>query len=358
MALATPMKVPLLGLALAASGLGLVACEVPRPAGAFEPRDAYSAASHGFGLPEAGSSDDDPVEVPDPMMPTSPAGHPDASTAVTAPPDPSNPASLLQGRYLMRVDLYSTASASSAGTTLTLTNRISNLLVATLTLQADGTLASHETLCNQTYDSHCVSSCSNWVTEVDRDLPKKCVSSVVDRAYSVDASGKLQAAAALMPIGFVEDPNVKALPTDQTDPRVWVFGDPSANRYGVNTHLTATLGTPPLLTEKLDCVVATVQRFSTVFSGQLDLKFGKDALVQKPMLADSSATTGKTIYVDGVPTMYCNKNSLNMTSEASDTLTTVRFQHYDEGANCPATAQAYDGLFPPITQKPDPKSFM
>jgi hypothetical protein len=356
------MNVQLVRFSLAGLGLVLAACEVPRPGGAFNPRDAYSAANHGFGETEAGTDDDPGVAIPDPPVAVTMTGRSDASVVttppVTTPPDPTNPVSLLQGRYLMRVDLYSTASASSAGSTLTLNNRISNMLVATLTLQSDGTLASHEVLCNQTYQSECISSCTNWVTAVDHDLPKKCVGSVVDRAYAVDAHGKLQAAAAVLPIGFVEDPNVSALPTDHTDPRVWVFGDPSENRFGVNTHLTATLGKPPLLTEKLDCVVSSVQRFSTVFSGQLDMaKFGKDALVQKPMSVDSSATTGKTIYVDGVPTMYCNKNSLNMTSESSDALTTVRFQHY-EGANCPGTAQAYDALFPPIPMRPDPKSFM
>lgn len=349
----------LLGLAVAASCLGLAACESPRPAGAFVPGDGYSAASHGFGDTDAGSPDDE-VVIPasGSSMQTGPGGHADASMA-TIPVDPGTPASLIQGRYLMRVDVYSTASASSAGSTLTLNNRVSNLLVATLTLQPDGTLASHEVLCNQTYQSECtsISSCSNWVTEVDPDLPKKCVSSVVDRPYVVDASGKLEVASAVMPIGFVEDASKKALPTDQTDPRVWVFGDPSQNRYGVNTHLTATLGKPPLLTEKLDCVVSTVQRFSTMFSGRLDVaKFGKDALVQKPMQVDSSATTGNTIYVDGVPAMYCNKSSLNMTTGAGDTLATVRFQHYDDGVNCPGSAKAYDALFPPIALRPT--SFM
>lgn len=351
------MKLQRIGWALAASGLGLAGCEVPRPDGAFVPRDAYSAATHGFGVPEAGPEEEVVPEIPDASRPMTPVGKPDASAVAMQPPDPTNPVSLLQGRYLMRIDLYSRASASSAGSTLTLDNRVSNILVTTLSLQDDGTLASHETLCNQTYASQCVSSCSNWVTEVDPELPKKCVGSVVDRAITVDASGKLQAAPAVMPIGFVEDPSKKALPVDPTDPRVWILGDPSQNRYGVNTRLTATLGKPPLLTEKLDCVVSSVQRFSTVFSGQLDLaKFGKDALVQKPMLVDSSATTGNTIYADGVPSMYCNLKSLNMTSEAQDSVTTVRFQRYDDGVNCPGSAKAYDALFPAIAQKPT--SFM
>ncbi|MDB4989573.1 MAG: hypothetical protein JWN04_4751 [Myxococcaceae bacterium] len=330
----------------------LAGCELSRPEGAFVP-DARTASpdQHGFG--DAASPDDGPQ-------------HDDAGMAQNEPDtgiimgDPGNPLSALTGWYLMRVDVYSTASASSLGNTLTLKSRVSNLMVAGLSLKADGTLTAHETLCTQSYYHECVSNCSGWRTDVDPGVPKQCMNRVIDRDYVVSPTGALQVGASAFAIGFNET-DAPALPADQTDPRVWKLGTPDQARYGVNTHLTAQLG--PLGTTMLDCYVGTAQRFSTSFAGKLDLKtYGKDALVQKPMLVDTSPSTAATIYVDGTPAQYCDKMTLKTTSQQTpDEISVVRFKRYG-GVNCPTSTSgyeaAYEAAFPGVAQRPTAADLM
>ncbi|MDB4989574.1 MAG: hypothetical protein JWN04_4752 [Myxococcaceae bacterium] len=342
-------------LSLALAGAPLVACEVPRPVGAYVP-DAgasFNAGQYGFESDEVADGGSAPGdENPDSQQ----AGEADAATdtPVAIVDNPDQPASVLQGRYLMRLDVYSTASATSLGNTLTLKNRVSNLMVADLILNADGSLHARETLCTQSYLHQCVSNCTNWKTDVDDQLPKKTMPRVVERDYHVSASGMLTADSLVMPIGFDEDPARPDLPMVETDDRVWtlVAGSP---RYGVNTHLTAKLG--PLMTA-LDCVVATVQRFSSTFGGQLDLqKYGADALVQKAgMIGDSRATRGEPVYVAGTPTEYCNKSAVASTKAAPNQKTVVHFQRYG-GAGCPYKSgetwqAAYEDVFPGAADLP------
>jgi hypothetical protein len=339
-------RLSLVSLALLAS------CDLTRPGGAFQPKE-YDPRQHGFGdedadLPDEDPSSDDAGEQTDP---------PDGSDGPPVVVDPANPLSVLQGLYLMRVDVYSTASATSLGNTLTLNSRVSNLMIASLTPKDDGTLTAHETLCTQSYYHECVSNCSGWKTDVDPELPKLCVSRVIDRDYTVSAAGAFSAAASTIPIGFNEVDGNGALPVDPTDARVWTMGTPDQDRYGVNTHLTAKIG--PLGTTSLDCIVSTVQRFATSFAGTLDLKtYGKDALVQKPMLADTAASTAATIYVDGVPTQYCNKAQLDTTSQqAPNEISVVRFKRYT-GLNCPTSEAAYEALFPGVPKRPTQADLM
>ncbi|MDB4972113.1 MAG: hypothetical protein JWN48_454 [Myxococcaceae bacterium] len=332
--------------------LGLLwACDVARPDGSFMPV-AEQHSEHGFGRADA----EVPLETEgDASRPATEA--PDGGQPPSVVSDPGNPLAVLQGSYLMRVEVYSTASASKLGNTLTLKSRVSNLMVAAVRLKSDGTLGAHETLCTQSYTHECVSNCSNWTTTVDPELPKHCVSRAVDRDYVVSASGALRVAPSVIAIGFDEQDGISALPTDPSDPRVWHMGAPDEERYGVNTHLTATLGS--LATVPLSCYVGTVQRFSTAFSGQLDLTtFGADALVQKPMLADSGPSSAATIYVDGQPSDYCNKAQLDSASQQTpDEITVVRFKRYD-GVECPTSQAAYDAVFPGDPRRPTQADLM
>jgi hypothetical protein len=318
----------------------LLGCAPARPDGAYTVEE-FDAAGFGFGGgaldPSDGGTDIEPLPLED------------GGAQVV---DPDNPLSVLLGRYLMRVDAYSTASVSSAGNTLTIDNRVSNLSLVQLSLKPDGSLNSREQLCTQSYQSQCVSNCSDWKTTADPLLPRFCARRVTDRAIRIDAAGNLIGAASEIAIGFDEQAGNTTLPTVTDDARVWQLG---TNRFAVNTNLTGKLGKAPLQVS-LNCIVSSVQRFSTQFSGKLDLAtFGKDALVQKPMRADTAASTAATIFVTGTPSMYCNKSALDGTSAQPDqVMVVVRFARFS-GSSCPVD---FDAQFAALPVRPGSAELM
>jgi hypothetical protein len=330
----------------------LAACDVPRPVGSFT-YDAGRTLDDITKEQPAPDQDDEPDST---LPPPSDAEVP----SVVEPPmpvDPSNPLSQLQGNYLMRVDVYSEASVTQSGTTLVTSNRVSNLLLAKLTLNADGKLVGEETLCNQSYYTKCISNCSEWKTEVVSAVVKQHFQlQKVTRPYDVDGAGKLNVSKAVLSLGFDEDADLGALPTEKSDPRVWNTDSNGVVIYGLSTRVDAKV-TALALNVVLKCLVGAVQRFATAFSGQLDIS-NPEALTLKPMRVDTAGTAGDAVDATGEPAGTCNKDSIAAAgAEDNEATTTVRFRRTDL-ANCPASIAEFEAKFPGTNDAPKATDLM
>ena len=376
------MRLRLGCVALALGGACLVACDAPRPDGAFTP--AYQdGQDDGFAMKNGadaaapdeqsddtsddngdtsgtvGSSGSSGTSKPGTSKPgTSNAGREDAAVPPEATPS-QGPLANLEGKYLVRMDNYSSASATKDGTTLLVHNRVSNLFVVTLTAQDDNTLQAHESLCEQAYWNDCEKGCTTrdaWKTTLDTRVPKFFAGRTIDRLYTVDATGKLDAPLSAIALGFDAGEgglvvDLKApLPTSKSDSHVWHLNpSDSANPSGVRTEfkinsLKSTLG----LTQSVDCIVSSVQVYATKFSAQVDLR-SKDALDGKSFPLVTEGSQGLSLDVtSNAPgsSSYCTKANVDGATPA-DEQSWIRFKRYPgSGVGCPTD---FESKFPGIT---------
>lgn len=318
----------------------LGACTVSRPDGAFIPDSSTDTRIVGF---DEDAGDEDPPPEDDSEVVGDP--EPDAGEPDPTPVDPSDPLAALAGRYLMRMDYYSTAMGSSAGNTLTLKNRVSNLFYTELTL-VDGVLQATEQLCFQSYYHTCVRGCRDpWTTAVDSDLPRFFAKRSVKRPYDVDAEGNLSARTELMTLGYDDnEPNASSVPSKNTDANVWKLGDGSdPARAGVRTLITATLLVGSALPVPLTCVVDSAQLFSTAFTAKL-AKLDAASLTSQSIPLDSSGSAGKALYAAGDPADVCNVNQLD-SGDPGQEEGFVRFKAAGSLTGCPKSAAEFDRAF-------------
>lgn len=323
--------------------IALSACTVSRPDGAFTPEPVMDAPPAGFEDDAGESPDEDPppddgdvVDDPEPD-----ASEPDAGMASV---DPSDPLAALAGKYLMRMDYYSTATGTKSGNTLTLKNRVSNLFFTELKL-VGGVLQASEQLCFQNYNHSCVKGCRDpWNTAVDTDLPRWFAMRSVKRPYEVDAQGNLSARAELMTVGYDDtEPNAAKIPASNTDANVWKLADGSdASRAGVRTRITATLlaGIVPVA---VDCVVDSAQLFSTAFTAKL-AKLDAASLTGLTIALDSEGSGAKALYAKGSPPEFCSLDEL-AGGENDGEKGYVRFKTAGSLTGCPKSAADFDKAF-------------
>lgn len=338
--------------------LALGACTSSRPDGAYTPK--YEAPSSdgckaGFdcetdsGTSDAVTSDAGETVVENPGQDAGDSQpDPDAGEPVVV--DPSNPLSGLAGRYLMRVDYYTTDSAtdSTTGTTLTLKSRVSNLFLTVLAV-GDGAVAAAEQLCDQTSTHLCVSGCRDWKTSYsDGRLAKIKAMNPVTRKYAIDAQGLLTATAdgALLRLGYDDTQfSTAPIPSDKADARVWQITTSSgAMQYGMPTYLSGTL-LPLGVPTALGCEVDSVQLFATAFQGTLPT-LDAAGLASKIMAVSSDGSSAFPVYASGGPTQVCDLKTLqNKAGESSGGKAFVRFQKTTLTA-CPANGAAFEAAFP------------
>ncbi len=333
--------------------LVLGACAVPRPDGSFAPKDDAGASQAGLGKifetdagkgahphdARAASSHDDAAPEPTPGA---------GEEAPTEPVDPSQPLAALAGRYLMRMDLYSTAEVKDVLATLQLRTRVSNLFVAEISLgDQDGHLVSVETLCDQRYAHTCEQGCKTWQTSIDPSLAEAFFSErTFTRDLEVDPEARtLKGAELTMAVGFDEVEGESKLPTSTSDARVWMLDEGGQERSGVLTHLTGSV--PPL---SVDCFVSSVARFATSFDGSLSSD-GALSIEQASFALSTEGSDGRVIWAQGEPASYCSTSALSGQSDpsggaasASASTQTVRFARFD-GSGCPS-ATAFDDALP------------
>lgn len=367
-------------VALAIGGACLVACDPARPAGAFSPAYPEEGQDDGFAkktdasahvapdqtagkTPDATPDDTGSSDTSDTSDTSEQGGSSSSSADAASPVDVmpvGGPSAGLKGSYLVRMDNYSSASATKDGTTLLVHNRLSNLFVVTLTPQEDGTVLSHEVLCDQTYWNYCDTGCTKhdaWTTSLDSRVAKFFAGRAFDRTYTVDTAGKLVAPLSAMALGFEAGEGGRVdvgapLPTSKSDSHVWHLNpSDSANPSGVRTEFTinSLASAPPLtLTQAVDCIVSSVQIYATTFSGQVDLK-AKDPLDGKSFVLDTSGSQGLSLEVTakGVGSnTYCTKANVDGATPA-DEKSWIRFKRRALGeVNCPAD---FESKFPGST---------
>jgi hypothetical protein len=335
--------------------ISLAACDAVRPAGVYTP-EAGSA-------PPDTSNDFEPDPELDPEVDAGPGPGEDDGASEDEPDDgvvpvdepdavvsPDSPFRKFEGRYLMRIDLYSTAQATEGSDTLIVHNRVSNLMLTTLS-DDNGRLVSKEQLCFQTYQHECVKGCTKWTTSLDNTLPKVFQQKpAVERVYQVE-DNRLVAPMAYQTLGFDAsgEPTIAtALPTLPTDPSVWKL-DEAGSKAGLRTNLVATLKSSTGLTSGLNCVVSTVQRLGTGFTvddlSQANPLVGKDI----PLQTDGSAL--KTIDADdnGSSTLtasFCKLEEFKKRENEAggEETNVVRFMKTDS-PNCPTSAAEYETMF-------------
>ncbi|HEY6878551.1 MAG TPA: hypothetical protein VI299_11060 [Polyangiales bacterium] len=329
--------------------LALAACVPTRPDGSYTPKVVQDGPS-GFESPDA-SRDADQTTDPGADEDITDDPEPDAgemSGDDGGAPDPLNPLAPLEGKYLMRVDYYSTVSEMQAGTTLTIKNRLSNLLFVELTA-ADGKLHAREQLCSQNYYHQCASSsCKSWTTTVDPTLNTWFPKRVVERDYAVDAQRNLSAELALMPVGYDSDaPSVTTIPTRQALGMIWDYRTSSEpGRIGVRTRIVATLNAG--IDVPLDCEVSQAQLFATKFAAQLPA-LDKASLTGLRFDVDVSGQGLNAVYVhawkDGANVCTFDQITKPRPSNGSDQAV-ARFKSAGKLTGCPANADAFDSAFP------------
>ena len=157
----------------------------------------------------------------------------------------------LEGRYLMRMDMLSTAKVTQV-ITLATRNRVSHLIATQLAVE-NGRLKGYERLCYQTFAHTCTQGCTTLSTTMHPVVTDSLVKMpYAERNYTV-SSGMVTGLTSTMPLGFDATSN-PTMPT-VTDNRVWDT-IPGGVREGLL--LTLDLAAP---LKNLRCDVYTVQNF-------------------------------------------------------------------------------------------------
>jgi hypothetical protein len=216
--------------------LALAACELPRPEGAFNeieasvPDAASVAASIGRadamvatappipgGGAQAGMQGGVAGGTPGGSADGGGPGGSSADAGVALSPE-EQALRKLEGRYLMRMDMYSTASASAALITINTSNLVSHLIAAQLYVE-NGQLKGFEQLCYQTFTHKCTKGCTGLTTKMSPVMTDWFVrAKPIVRNY-VLSNGMLEGRANTLPLGFDATMN-PSLPTVE-DARVW-----------------------------------------------------------------------------------------------------------------------------------------
>ncbi|MET0286011.1 MAG: hypothetical protein ABW352_16125 [Polyangiales bacterium] len=357
---------PLKSLTFLACCLGLLgACTSKRPEGAYTPEyKDPTACLEGFECedPDAGEDvqpgDQEPDDqVPDPSEPDATVPAEDLDAGPPPMVDPTQPLSGLVGRYLMRVDYYSTADETDTASNarLILKNRVSNLFLTELTL-SDGVLRSNEKLCFQSSAHTCVEGCEGWKTTYASQLPSVIAQRArpLQRTFAVDEANNLVVTSedGLLPLGYDDTvPNHDNMPTAYSDLRVWKLGTAEDRLRGVATVLTGTLRASVIASLPLNCEVDSVQLFATAFKGKLAAPTSAE-LAKRIMEVDSTGSGAVPIQAVGTPSQFCTLSKLKESNGASRETGFVRFKPTTSAA-CPASASAFESAFK-IAENVDP----
>jgi hypothetical protein len=327
--------------------LALAACSPSRPDHAYRPDYDSGACAPIPGIPNSCQPDINSDDTSSDDLGDDDPGIGDGFDA--GPVDPANPLAKLAGRYLMRVDYYSTATATESGYTLSVQNRLSNMFLTTLT-PGDGVLHAEEKLCAQGSAHKCLqNSCSDWKTLYDDGLPAVYAEKMsgVRRDWRVDiATGQLDVpGGAMLALGFDPTDDQYTFPPDLAAANVWQAGttnDPL--QRGMHTLLTGKLlVSPPLYQPDLRCNVNTAMLFGTAFHGSIDLQ---DERTLNNLLVEVDASLdAKVLDASGVPAEFCDKTKLS-NAPPSEQKVFVRFLKVSSSSACPKNAAAYGQAFP------------
>jgi hypothetical protein len=244
-----------------AQGLA-AACEVPRPEGAFVPEPAEEAGA---------APDTDFGDAGADYMPSSDGGDPfggfDADVVTPEAGGPATDPALLRltalaGRYLMRMDMFSTG-VIEAGVTSTLPTRVSYLYLTELQVRGDQLVAA-ERLCHETFAHSCSPNCSMNTKEVVSSA-QRLWSTRITRNYTLSGA-TFAGQRATYAIGYDGAPE-DDVPGSASDARVWdVVAGGDREGFQVYGEFQTRAVVIPVTA---NCTAKTTQRLVTAFSGKL-----------------------------------------------------------------------------------------
>lgn len=352
----------------------LGACDAPRPLGAWDPKypDAgtQEANTGDFGDDdETGTDEDAPVgQADDEDKPVSPgkdaAVKPDMDSGKPVDiPDSKGPFGRLPGKYLMRMDSYTSVDATQGSNRFHVDNRVSNLMFVTLTVDDEGRLIGDEKLCDQTYTHLCGEGCDSWITLLDKNLAKNFFPKAkVQREYTLDGE-TLTATPATMLLGF-DDPEPSPstpLPTSTTAPNLWQLdgaNSAASTRVGLRTQITAKLKTSGAFPVRADfiCTVVQVQSLTSSFTFEGVETANGEALTKVYRPISTDASRADTIYA------MSGANSSSLTKDlcttakfreqtANNELNAVILKRADDLSGCPLT-EDFEKLLPGLASRP------
>jgi hypothetical protein len=251
----------------------------------------------------------------------------------------------LTGHYYMRMDMHSTASATTVLGAVRTTNITSHLLVTQLYMQ-DGKLSAVEQLCYQTFIHRCDANCRSLTTTMRNEVKNELLRLQPARSYEVSEGGlSLRGEPQTLYLGFDATTN-PALPSDTSDARVWLNGSANSAREGMWLYLDSASSTGLI---RLMCEVYTAQKFVSAFDGTLKGSEQAPTLDGMSAMLNTDGTEGRTL---GASQRDCEDNGAGATTTAG--VQTVRFARANvvvgetsESAfwSCPA-ASTWDGVLP------------
>lgn len=194
----------------------------------------------------------------------------------------------LEGRYLMRMDMLSTASATVAGLfTFATRNLVSHLVLTQLYVEGEQ-LKGTERLCYQTFKHVCTNGCKSLATTMSDAVVTELRELESPRSYTVNGN-TLTGASQTMLLGFDATTN-KTLPMAKAnDPRVW---DPIAG--GVREGMLLTLEMQSMV-RNVKCDVYNVQSFVSTFSGAMGGTTDAPSLLDREFPLVTTGGTGVTL---------------------------------------------------------------
>jgi hypothetical protein len=323
--------------ALCAASFG---CDVPRPEDAFWPSEGGAERSSAGSVANGTAQDpaasfvaqaDASVALPSgfggtgatagsqgaggtPASPTGSAGNAGDAGAVSTPTSAvvDSAVQAVAGRYLMRLDIFSTAMLRETLVTADLPTRVSYLYITELQPSTDGHgLVGVERLCHQTFESSCSPSCSAASAALTASIQHLWRTNQ-QRSYRLDGQQIVGEANAYR-IGY-DDPSETADPPGAAnDARTWDSGN------GFQVHASFTKGVL-----SADCTARTTQRLSLSFSGTLGGTAAAPSLAgSRALQANVSATRTGDLGSEGDDS--CPKNPRGVSSLDGGSRSVLRF---------------------------------
>jgi hypothetical protein len=264
----------------------LGACEVPLPSGSYDAapisyvdsdaaKDAAGPTGTDVGFEAGAPVDAGPVDVLNPD-----AGNLTAEQARQL---------ALAGDYLVRADLFDTATASRFGATVTVRSRASVMMLMRVDVSQSAGLVATERFCWQTYKLTCTSGCTDNtpVTTVDPASYVPMWGKTVARSLTLAPSSlAITGAASVHAVGY-DGSQDDALPS-AGDPRVYAL---AGGGQGFRTESSIRV----LLVGPKNCTSDGVTRYATSFSGTLGGSADAPTFAGGTYTLDRSAVDGRQL---------------------------------------------------------------
>jgi hypothetical protein len=320
----------------------LGACEVPRPSGSYDAaaiqyvdvdaaRDAAGPTGTDVGFEAGAPIEAGPVDVLDP----------DAGNLTTEQARQL----ALWGDYLVRADLFDTATASRFGATVTVRTRASVMMLMRVEVSESEGLVATERFCYQDYAMTCRTGCSSPSTTVEAASYLPMWGKLVRRGLRL-APGSLS---------ITGSPNVHAVGYDgSADDSLPSAGDPriyQLNGGGQGFRISSSVNV--VLVGNKSCTSDGVTRFASSFEGTLGGTVDAPSFAGGTFTFDRSQVAGRQI--DYGPTEDCRDDGSATTSETKQPV--LRFVRAPDdvptgdaffNTECPPLA-LWDKALPPAT---------